>query len=125
MRYKHYSFPASESNSQLFTEVTCHLTHTDFKDEHSQTLEITKMAMIDQEVQTEDIVEEDSFDIKKKHTDNFQIHSCPNLNLLQNNLNNVLADESRETSSEENINFDLDQLKYCLETDIVDDFVML
>ena len=83
------------------------------------------MAMIDQEVQTEDIMDEDSFNIKKKDTDNSQIHSCPNLNLLQNNLNNVLADESRETSSEENINFDLDQLKYCLETDIVDDFVML
>ena len=93
-------------------EVACHLIHTDYKDSETQT--DFPIENNDEETQTEDlnIVNEEI------------LHgSCPNIRL--NGAEPEPVQPVIDFFEDEDLRFDLEQLKYCLETAIVDDYVIL
>ena len=53
-----------------------------------------------------------------------KLNSCPNICFLSS-CEEDLPDASNAANLDEQLSFDINQLKYCLETDIVDDFVLL
>ena len=55
---------------------------------------------------------------------NTKLNSCPNIYLMSSCGEN-LPEASTTANLDEQLNFDINQLKYCMETDIVDDFVLV
>ena len=107
----------------------------DFRDEAAQTEEGPPNLpdLKDQEIQT-DICESDQTSNSEDNSDavlNNPIqqsitkrHSCPNIYLMSSCGDNF-PEASTSSNLDEKLNFDISQLNYCMETDIVDDFVIL
>ena len=53
-----------------------------------------------------------------------KLNSCPNIYFISS-CDESLPDASSTANLDEHFSFDINQLKYCMETDIVDDFVLL
>ena len=117
------------------SEAACHLIHLDSRDQASQTegAPHTPPDFKDKETQT-DVCESDQNSTLKDKRDgvlnvgqsqsNTKLNSCPNIYLMSSCGEN-LPEATRTANLDEQLNFDINQLKYCIETDIVDDFVLL
>ena len=108
----------------------------DFRDEAAQTEEDPPNLpdLKDQEIQTDDICESDQTSNLEHNSDevsnnpiqqsNRKSYSCPNIYFMSSYGEN-LPEASTSFNLDEKFSFDINQLNYCMETDIVDDFVIL
>ena len=126
-----------DQTSSPGSEAACPLIHLDFRDEASQTEKEEDPPIIpelkDQEIQT-DLCESDPISILEDKSDkssnvgesqsNTKLNSCPNIYIISS-CDESLPDASSTANLDEQLSFDINQLKYCVETDIVDDFVLL
>ena len=125
-----------DQTSSPGSEAACPLIHLDFRDEASQTEEEDPPIipdLKDQEIQT-DLCESDPISILEDKSDkssnvgesqsNTKLNSCPNIYFISS-CDESLPDASSTANLDEQFSFDINQLKYCMETDIVDDFVLL
>ena len=129
-------FKYLDQTSSPGSEAACPLIHLDFRDEAAQTEEEDTPIipdLKDQEIQT-DLCVSDQISILEDKSDkssnvgqfqsNTKLNSCPNIYFISSCEEN-LADASTAENLDEQLSFDINQLNYCLETDIVDDFVLL
>ena len=125
-----------DQTSSPGSEAACPLIHLDFRDEASQTEEEDPPIipdLKDQEIQT-DLGESDQISNLEDKSDkssyvgesqsSTKLYSCPNIYFISS-CDESLPDASSTANLDEQLNFDINQLKYCMETDIVDDFVLL
>ena len=132
---------AAEWQSAEAPEVACPLIHTDFRDEECQTEDQPDHSSPEKEepapnCELRSVDNNNNDDINSddnnhdtynddNHTVIFRVRSCPNVHLWQGHESEMCPEAETEKKLEESLDFDLNQLKYCLETDIIDDFVVL
>ena len=132
---------AAEWQSAEAPEVACPLIHTDFRDEECQTEDQPDHSSPEKEEpapncelrsvdnNNNDDINSDDNNHDTYNDDNhaviFRVRSCPNVHLWQGYESEMCPEAETEKKLEESLDFDLNQLKYCLETDIIDDFVVL
>ena len=127
---------AFDKTSSPSSEAACHLIHLDFRDEAMQTEEAPLIVsdLKNQETQTDlnqpnlsfvkDKTEDMSNTGQSQYQSGTKSNSCPNICFRASSAES-LPNELTADSYNETLNFDINQLKYCMETDIVDDFVLL
>ena len=86
--------------------------HTDYTDSETQT--DFHPEIVDEEIQTENVIEDAELPLHG---------SCPNIRL--NGADPEPPEPVIDFFEDEDLRFDLEQLKFCLETAIVDDYVIL
>ena len=105
-------------------EVACHLIHKDYRDAETQSELVNENDEKDAENKTETLESEtqtDEISTTEESTSCYNNSSCPNIRLNTMNEDEITIDFFED----EDLRVDLEQLKYCLETAIVDDYVIL
>jgi len=115
---------ALEHNQDAGGEVACHLIHKDYRDAETQSELVNENDEKDAKIKPETLESEtqtDEISTTEESTSCYNNSSCPNIRLNTMNEDEITIDFFED----EDLRVDLEQLKYCLETAIVDDYVIL